>query len=127
MHLNKTLQRNHLQVKNFLKKKKNFFTQKKKGDIYSLGCTFYFAKKRWRNIEIGEEVVVLIEEMMNKELNKRISLENIFQRLENYCKSKTFSECSDILSKSKTEYPYVQLHYNEDLKTLKNLLRKQKK
>ena len=62
-----------------------------------MGCTFDQTRKRWKNIEIGEEIIVLIEEMKNEDFNKRPSIDKTLEVLVLYCDEKKYSHSIDII------------------------------
>ena len=104
------------------KKKKKKIEKKKfknKGDVYSLGATFDFSSKRWRNIKIGEKVIKLIEEMKSEDFKKRPSVDNLLDRLVQYCDEMNYSESIDIVPFLKENKVFIQSPINEDLSLIK--------
>ena len=90
-----------------------------------MGCTFEFAKKRWKNIELGEEITNLIKEMKNeKEIKNRPSIEKSLKRLILYCDEKKYSDSIDIIPFLKENKNFIQTPFNEDLPSLKILIQK---
>ena len=79
-----------------------------------MGSTFEQTRKRWKNIEIGEEIIELIQEMKNEEFNMRPSIDKILERMILYCDEKNYSESIEIVGYLKQKKIFLQTFFNEE-------------
>ena len=85
-----------------------------------MGSSFDFIRRRWRTIEIGEEIFELIKEMKDDEIDLRPSIDQALGRLIKYCDEKKYSNSIDIIPFLKEKKVFVQLTFNdEDISPLK--------
>jgi hypothetical protein len=84
-----------------------------------LGCTFFDSKKRWRNIEIGDEIIEIIEKMKKVKIELRPSIDQILEKLIKYCDEKNYSNSIDIIPFLKENKIFIQTPLNENLSNLK--------
>jgi hypothetical protein len=90
-----------------------------------LGCTFHFTRKRWKNIEIGEEIIQTIEEMKKQEMKTRPTLSKIIERLIKYSTRRRYSDSIDIVISLKEKKDFIQPNFYEDLTLIKSDLEKE--
>ena len=87
-----------------------------------MGVTFDFTRKRWKNIDLGEEITKLIDEMKSNEIEMRPSVDQIFERILDYCKRKVYSDSIDIISFLSENKTFIQPPFYEDLFTIKQFI-----
>ena len=69
-------------------------------------------------MEIGEEIIELIEEMKNEDFNLRPSINKILERLINYCDEKKYSHSIDIIPFLKANKTFIQTPFNDKIFSL---------
>ena len=90
-----------------------------------MGHSFQQTKKRWRNIEIGEKIVELIEEMKNEDYKLRPSIDKLLERLRLYCDEKNYFDSIDIVPFLNENKTFIQTPFNNDISLLKKFLSKE--
>ena len=93
----------------FLKRTRNCFSAS-----LTFGCSFLFSRNRCDNIEIGEEIIEMIEEMKSEDFKKRPSIDKLIEKLIVYCDKKKYSDSIEIVVSLKENKTFVQTPFNND-------------
>ena len=80
----------------------------------TFGCSFLFSRNRCDNIEIGEEIIEMIEEMKSEDFKKRPSIDKLIEKLIVYCDKKKYSDSIEIVVSLKENKTFVQTPFNND-------------
>jgi hypothetical protein len=87
-----------------------------------LGATFEKSRKRFKNIELGSEIIDLIEQMKRPNIEFRPSIDQIINFLFEYCDKKNYSGRIQVVSILKNKKIFNQPFFNDNLSEIKKYL-----